>query len=130
MWPEDSRQFTLITWLTREHLHRHSSLYGPHAAADRPDALRAQGCLASFASCLAQACSQGFSPLTELTYPLTAQTVVTNGRMWSFFAYQLNTTAALLVPPREGAAGNVCWASPEMVLYERVTEKGVSVSAS
>ena len=126
VWPEDGRQFGLVTWLTREHLHRHADLYGDHAAADRPDALRAQGCLAGFASCLTQACSQGFSPLTELTYPLTTQTVVTNGHQWSFSAYQLNTTGALLVPPQEGAPGNTCWAPPEMALYERVTQNGVS----
>ena len=126
VWPDDGRQFGLVSWLTREHLVRHAALFGQHAAADQPDALRAQACLAGFASCLAQASGLGFSPLTELTYPLTTQTVVTDGRAWSFSAYQLNTTGALLAEPRRGAAGNTCWAPPQMQLYQRVTEAGVS----
>ena len=93
----------------------------------RPDALRAQACLSGFASCLSQACGVGFSPLTELTYPLTTQTVITDGRTWTFSAFQLNTTGALLTPAEHGAPGNTCWVLPEMQLYQNVTEAGVSV---
>ncbi|XP_043206788.1 28S ribosomal protein S30, mitochondrial-like isoform X1 [Amphibalanus amphitrite] len=125
VWPEDGRQFGLVNWLTREHLVRHATKYGQHAAADRPDALRAQACLSGFASCLSQACGVGFSPLTELTYPLTTQTVITDGRTWTFSAFQLNTTGALLTPAEHGAPGNTCWVLPEMQLYQNVTEKGV-----
>jgi len=33
----------------------------------------------------------GFDQFSDLSYPFTTQTVITNGFQWSFFAYQLNT---------------------------------------
>ena len=56
-----------------------------------------------------------------MTYPLTTQTIVTDGRKMRFFAYQLNT---LHLWKRDDAhvLRNLCWASPEYQLYEGVED--------
>ena len=63
----------------------------------------------------------GFSPYTELTYPISTQTIITNGQFFSFYAYQLNTCALYQrfsgdVNPRR----NVCFSTDEMKLFECV----------
>ncbi|XP_021368672.1 39S ribosomal protein S30, mitochondrial-like [Mizuhopecten yessoensis] len=45
----------------------------------------------SFLSTVAQAHYQGFSMYSDMTYPLTSQTIITDGRKFLFGAYQLNT---------------------------------------
>ncbi|KOB55859.1 28S ribosomal protein S30, mitochondrial, partial [Operophtera brumata] len=54
--------------------------YGPE---DNLEALHCQAMKASFGWLLAQANSQGFTTYNDVTYPLVAQTVITNGQLWS-----------------------------------------------
>lgn len=63
----------------------------------------------------------GFGPYTELTYPITTQTIITNGQDYSFYAYQLNTSA--LYQRFSGDANprrNVCFSTDEMKLFEGI----------
>lgn len=73
----------------------------------------------------------GFGPYTELTYPLSTQTIITDGQNYSFSAYQLNTCA--LYNKHSGDANphrNVCFSTDEMKLYDIIEDgqvKGINV---
>ena len=62
----------------------------------------------------------GFTYLHEMTYPLTAQCLVTDGRCIQLFAYQLNTLRLWM--DEDGPSGNprrnVLWASEAIPLFE------------
>ncbi|KAK6180390.1 hypothetical protein SNE40_012555 [Patella caerulea] len=79
------------------------------------------GLTASFTWLLAQAYSQGFNSLLDVTYPMTTQTVLSDGQKMSFFAYQLNTIDMLknnMANPRQ----NICWYTDETQLYEKIED--------
>lgn len=59
----------------------------------------------------------GFSYLHELTYPLTAQCLVTDGQCIQLFAYQLNTLR-LWLDDGANPLRNVVWASEPVPLFE------------
>ena len=59
--------------------------------------------------------------MLDLTYPLSTQTMVTDGRRIRFFAYQLNTLH-LWKGNEANPLRNICWASPQMELYEKVED--------
>ena len=61
----------------------------------------------------------GFSHLIDLTYPLTSQTILTDGQMFSFLAYQLNTLE-LWKDDEASPMVNLCWHSKEIPLYHSV----------
>lgn len=87
---------------------------------DQKEAIHRQGILASFGWLNAQANYLGFTTFNEITYPLATQIAVTNGKLWSFYVYQLNT---LLVNQRHfdtNPKKNVCWATSELKLFENV----------
>lgn len=66
----------------------------------------------------------GFGPYTELTYPITTQTIITNGRQFSLYAYQLNTCALYSKNSTDANPHrNVCFGSDELNLYD-VVENG------
>ena len=74
---------------------------------------------ASHAELLAQAYYLGFSMWREPTYPLVAQTILSNRRQWVFGVYQLNTIGHF--KPRDAqTTSNICWVSPVMNLYDRI----------
>ncbi|XP_064620785.1 large ribosomal subunit protein mL65-like [Lineus longissimus] len=81
--------------------------------------VRSLGVLTSFGWTAAQAYNQGFDWLNDVTYPFTTQTVVTDGKNITFFAYQLNTL--LLWKSNDvNPLRNIMWTSPEMQLYEAI----------
>jgi hypothetical protein len=49
----------------------------------------------------------------EPTYPLVAQTILSNRRQWIFGVYQLNTIGHFK-PSDAQTTSNVCWVSPLM----------------
>ena len=55
------------------------------------DMIISKAILSSWGWLSAEATHLGFSPLTELTYPLVTQGSVTDGQTWTFTTYQLNT---------------------------------------
>lgn len=61
----------------------------------------------------------GFNTYIDLTYPLSTQTIVTDGHRWQFVAYQLNTLA-LWLDSKANDRANVCWVGDESELYATV----------
>ena len=101
--------------------------------------------LSSWGWLSAQASHLGFSPLTELTYPLVTQGTITDGQLWTFSAYQLNTVdlssndpgGKIVIVSFEdlskpnvldcGGCNNVLWMSDvDMKLYESVDNGAVT----
>ncbi|XP_058130211.1 large ribosomal subunit protein mL65 [Anopheles ziemanni] len=120
-WPGDQHEFGLLSYQRRSHVinrHRHC------AVNDLGDTLEAQGILSSFAWLLGQACYQGFSIFNDLSYPLTTQTVITDGKNWSFYAYQLNTTLVHSDQVDLNPRYNLCWGTKDLQLYESVDDSG------
>lgn len=89
---------------------------------ERKDAIHRQGILGSFAWLNAQANYLGFTTFNDITYPLVTQSVVTNGRLWSFYVYQLNTVLLHSTNTKENPKRNICWATPELKLFESVED--------
>lgn len=102
-------------------LSRPNDKYGE---ADKQEALNSQGILSSYAWLFGQACYQGFSTFNDVTYPLTTQTIVTDGKLWSFYVYQLNTTLVHSTFSDQNPRYNQCWGTKEMKLFENITESG------
>ena len=66
----------------------------------------------------------GFSYVNDLTYPFTTQCVVTDGQMFRFFTYQLNTLRLWIDDGNEpyNPLRNIVWASEPMPLYDPDTQ--------
>jgi len=80
---------------------------------------RAMGITSCFTWLAAQAMNQGFNEALDLTYPLTSQTVLSDGQTFSFLKYQLNTME-LWKDDKASGPLNLCWASDEEKLYHSV----------
>ena len=143
-WPGTENQHGYMSILTRGYLKQREYQL---TASDNQDALHVQAILHSFAWTLSQACylgrlfssvklyllailtygnefCLGFGPYTELTYPISTQTIITDGQNYSLSAYQLNTCA--LYDKHSGPANplrNVCFSTNEMKLYD-IIENG------
>ncbi|XP_051980255.1 39S ribosomal protein S30, mitochondrial-like [Xyrauchen texanus] len=68
---------------------------------------------------------KGFWSEEDVSRPFVSQAVVTDGRHFSFFCYQLNTLALTPRANSKNARKNLCWGSESMRLYERVTDGDV-----
>lgn len=64
----------------------------------------------------------GFSTVNDITYPLTSQTVLTNGKWWTFCIYQLNTTLLHSEYADENPVSNMCWITEPMKLFDTVED--------
>lgn len=60
----------------------------------------------------------GFNECEELTYPFTTQTILTDGRVFTLAAYQLNTLQ-LWKDDSANKSQNVCWVSQTQPLYDK-----------
>ena len=80
--------------------------------------------LSSWGWLSAQATHLGFSPLTELTYPLVTQGALTDGQHWTFATYQLNTVD-LSQGDNGQCCNNVMWVGGDSKLYDKVGSQGV-----
>ena len=87
------------------------------------DMMASKAMLASWGWLSAQATHLGFSPLTELTFPLVTQGTITDGQTWTFTAYQLNTVDLTTNTPENVTCNNVMWMNNKDVkLYDDVDE--------
>lgn len=120
-WPGSPQEFGVLSYLSRSFLTKRSVAYGPE---DTQDALHALAVLSSFSWLYGQASYQGFSTFTDPTYPLTTQTIITDGQFWSLYAYQLNTTQIHQDAIESNPRANRCWSTGELKLYEEIDEKG------
>lgn len=115
-WPGDSHEFGLLSYHKRgHHLIRHYN-----DAEDNKEALYRQGILASFSWLYSQANFLGFNTFNDITFPLVTQSIITNGKKWSFFVYQLNTIINHSKYVHENPKRNLCWSIPEMKLFEQI----------
>lgn len=62
----------------------------------------------------------GFSTVNDITYPLVTQTILTNGRLWSFCVYQLNTTLTHSEYAEENPKRNICWITEPLPLFDKI----------
>jgi len=70
-----------------------------------------------------QATHLGFSPMTELTFPLATQGAITDGQTWSYCAYQLNTVDLTTNNPEEARYNNILWLQErDEKLFDRVED--------
>ncbi|KAL3280310.1 hypothetical protein HHI36_017798 [Cryptolaemus montrouzieri] len=115
-WPGDNYKFGILQYLKRGHyLTRKYDDIGYHK-----EALHRQGILASFAWLNAQANHLGFTTFNDITYPMVSQTIITNGQVFSFYTYQMNTMLLHSKHITENPKRNICWASSEIKLYEKI----------
>ncbi|XP_026741213.1 28S ribosomal protein S30, mitochondrial [Trichoplusia ni] len=114
-WPGDYDEFGLVSYHGRGHIRGES--FGDQ---DNLEALHCQAMKASFGWLLAQANYQGFTTYNDLTYPLVTQTVVTNGQLWSLYAYQLNTIEMHNDKFDSNPKNNVCFGTKPFKLYDTI----------
>lgn len=119
-WPGNVREYGLLSYYDRSVM-VHRKLERPHYGDDdNQDAIHSLGINASYSYAYGQACYQGFSTFNDITYPLCAQTIITDGKTWSFYRYQLNTTITHTDVYEDNFKYNQCWGTKDMDLYEAV----------
>ncbi|XP_033020220.1 39S ribosomal protein S30, mitochondrial [Lacerta agilis] len=86
---------------------------------------RANAIASLFAWTGAQAMYQGFWSEADVTRPFVSQAVITDGRYFSFFCYQLNTLALSADADKNNPRKNICWGTESRPLYEAIEENNV-----
>ncbi|EFN77238.1 39S ribosomal protein S30, mitochondrial [Harpegnathos saltator] len=112
-WPGDENEFGLLSY--------HNCIYTQNRKFDDiSEAKIVQAILASYSWLLTQACYQGFSTYNDITYPLTTQTIITDGHLWSFSTYQLNTLLVHSEHIDTNPKRNICWITEPMKLFDKI----------
>ncbi|XP_005443985.2 39S ribosomal protein S30, mitochondrial [Falco cherrug] len=86
---------------------------------------RANGIASLFAWTAAQAMYQGFWSEADVTRPFVSQAVVTDGKYFAFFCYQLNTLALTAETIQNNPRKNICWGTDSKPLYDVVEDGSV-----
>ncbi|NWU91244.1 RT30 protein, partial [Upupa epops] len=86
---------------------------------------RANGIASLFAWTAAQAMYQGFWSEADVTRPFVSQAVVTDGKYFAFFCYQLNTLALTVDTIHNSPRKNICWGTDSKPLYDVVEDGSV-----
>ncbi|KFV62836.1 hypothetical protein N307_00672, partial [Dryobates pubescens] len=86
---------------------------------------RANGIASLFAWTAAQAMYQGFWSEADVTRPFVSQAVVTDGKYFAFFCYQLNTLALTVETIKNNPRKNICWGTDSKPLYDVVEDGSV-----
>ncbi|XP_049719447.1 39S ribosomal protein S30, mitochondrial [Elephas maximus indicus] len=81
---------------------------------------RANAIASLFAWTGAQAMYQGFWSEADVTRPFVSQGVITDGKYFSFFCYQLNTLALTAQADQNNPRKNICWGTHSKPLYETI----------
>ncbi|XP_077141491.1 large ribosomal subunit protein mL65 [Ranitomeya variabilis] len=87
--------------------------------------LRANAIASLFAWTGAQAMYQGFWSQADVTRPFVSQGVISDGRHFSFFCYQLNTLALAVDADKDPNRKNICWGTESAPLYETVEKDDI-----
>ncbi|XP_050303863.1 28S ribosomal protein S30, mitochondrial [Anthonomus grandis grandis] len=119
-WPGDSHTFGLISFLKTGYMLERKKLLPDEI--DNEEAMHRQAILSSYAWLHSQANYLGFTTYNDLTYPLVTQTVLTNGKDFRFYIYQLNTIILHSKNTLENPKRNVCWSNGNMKLYEEIND--------
>ncbi|NXQ86737.1 RT30 protein, partial [Nyctibius grandis] len=86
---------------------------------------QANGIASLFAWTAAQAMYQGFWNEADVTRPFVSQAVVTDGKYFAFFCYQLNTLALTVETIQNNPRKNICWGTDSKPLYDVVEDGNV-----
>uniref|UniRef100_A0A2K6UW66 Mitochondrial ribosomal protein S30 n=1 Tax=Saimiri boliviensis boliviensis TaxID=39432 RepID=A0A2K6UW66_SAIBB len=86
---------------------------------------RANAIASLFAWTGAQAMYQGFWSEADVTRPFVSQGVITDGKYFSFFCYQLNTLALTKQADQNNPRKNICWGTESKPLYETIEDNDV-----
>ncbi|NWY55491.1 RT30 protein, partial [Chionis minor] len=86
---------------------------------------RANGIASLFAWTAAQAMYQGFWSEADVTRPFVSQAVVTDGKYFAFFCFQLNTLALTVETIQNNPRKNICWGTDSKPLYDVVEDGSV-----
>ncbi|NXA61403.1 RT30 protein, partial [Mohoua ochrocephala] len=86
---------------------------------------RSNGIASLFAWTAAQAMYQGFWSEADVTRPFVSQAVVTDGKYFAFFCYQLNTLALTAETNKNNPRKNICWGTDSKPLYDVVEDGNV-----
>lgn len=62
----------------------------------------------------------GFNTYNELTYPLSTSTVITDGRVFSFYTSEINTLLMYADYMDTNPKENLCYGTSEMELYKHI----------
>ncbi|XP_077456583.1 large ribosomal subunit protein mL65 [Stigmatopora argus] len=87
--------------------------------------LRANAIASLFAWTAAQASYQGFWNHEDVNQGFVSQAVITDGRFFSFFCYQLNTLALCARTDIDNPRKNLLWGTESVCLYDGVDEDRV-----
>lgn len=117
--PGDPHSFGFISYHRRGHLHNRSAKFG--VWADNKEALDCQAMLTGYSWLHSIANLLGFTCYNDLTYPLVGQTILTNGKQWAFYSYQLNTIY-LHDSVENSTKSNVCFALGDFELFQKDKE--------
>lgn len=86
---------------------------------------RANAIASLFAWTGAQAMYQGFWSEADVTRPFVSQGVITDGKYFSFYCYQLNTLALTTQADQNNPRKNICWGTQSKPLYEAIEDNDV-----
>ncbi|KAM9252719.1 large ribosomal subunit protein mL65 isoform 2-T2 [Dugong dugon] len=67
----------------------------------------------------------GFWSEADVTRPFISQGVITDGKYFSFFCYQLNTLALTAQADQNNPRKNICWGTHSKPLYETIEDNEV-----
>ncbi|XP_029796777.1 39S ribosomal protein S30, mitochondrial isoform X2 [Suricata suricatta] len=67
----------------------------------------------------------GFWSEADVTRPFVSQGVITDGKYFSFFCYQLNTLALTTQADQNNPRKNICWGTQSKPLYEAIEDNNV-----
>jgi len=118
-WPGDSHEFGLLSYHSRGYMKDRTFGW-----EDNKEALDTQGVMTSFGWLMSQAAYQGFNTYNDITYPLTTQTIISNGQLWSFYAYQLNTILLHSDNTTNNKLRNICYGTEPLKLFESIDTEG------
>lgn len=119
-WPGSSYEYPSISYQNRNFIPINT--LSELQKSDQQNMIHTLGIQSSFAWLFGMASYQGFTSFNDITYPLTTQTIVTDGRSWSFYAYQMNTTR--IGNKTLSGRPNLCWGTKEMNLFETIKDDG------
>ncbi|XP_034943011.1 39S ribosomal protein S30, mitochondrial [Chelonus insularis] len=118
-WPGDRAEFGLMSYHKCGYMHRRFQC-GDLTRDDQIDLLKTQAVKSSWSWLTSQAFNNGFTTFNEITYPLVNQQIITNGQMWSFAVYQLNTNKVWGRNCDDNPKRNICWITEPIQLFEKI----------
>jgi len=124
-WPDESRQHGLLLIHHRVNNHLRQMCASKDWKENNLEQLEhdgntARALLSCFGWLYAQSSHLGFTPMTELTYPLATQACLTDGRVFTNYWYQLNSCDLRHHGTDPDTKSNVLWVGEDKVLYEKV----------